>query len=93
MVQNQIFLKFYRADMYVFTLHHNNIPVTKFVTCLNFASTGSRILLHSVSLCRAPLAKNHIEFQRGNKILGTSSEALVGSFDSNYHNLPNSQHA
>ena len=29
----------------VITLHHNNVQVTIFVTCLNFAGTGSRILL------------------------------------------------
>ena len=34
------------------TLHHDNVQVTIFVMCLNFAGTGSQILLHSLSLCR-----------------------------------------
>ena len=60
------------------TLYHNNIQVTMLVTCLNFAGTGSRILLHSLSSCRRviPLAKIHIEFEQGSKLPGTSSEAL-----------------
>ena len=49
-VQNQLFWKFHSAGMYVITLHHSNIQVTILVTCLNFAGTWSRILLHSLSL-------------------------------------------
>ena len=45
------FWKFCSTGTYAITLHHNNIQVTILVTCLNFAGTGSRILLHSLSLC------------------------------------------
>ena len=46
------FWKFHGAGTYVITLHHDNIQVTIFVTCLNFANTGSRILLPSLSSSR-----------------------------------------
>ena len=41
-VQNELFWKFHGAGTYVSTLRHNNVQVTIFMTCLNFAGTGSK---------------------------------------------------
>ena len=46
------FWKFHSAGMYVIYSQHNNVQVTIFVMCLNFARTRSRILLPAVSSCR-----------------------------------------
>ena len=48
--------------------------------CLNFASTGSRILLPPLSLSRRVIQswKNRIKFQWGSKLQGTSSEPCIG---------------
>ena len=53
------FWKFHSAGTYVTSSQHSNIQVTITVTCLNFAVTGSRILLPAVSSCRRvkPLRK------------------------------------
>ena len=44
--------KFHSAGMYVTSLQRSNVQVTITVTCLNFAVTGSRILLHPLSSSR-----------------------------------------
>ena len=46
------FWKFHSAGTYVMSSQRSNIQVTITVTCLNFAVTGSRILLHPLSLNR-----------------------------------------
>ena len=68
--------------MYMTSSKHSNLQVTITVTCLNFAVTGSRILLPALSSSRRveTVAKNHIEFQWGSKLQGTSSKALVLSY-------------
>ena len=33
--------EFHSAATYMITLHHNNVQVTIFVMCLNFAGTGA----------------------------------------------------
>ena len=46
------FLEFHSAGTYVTSLQRSNVQVTITVTCLNFAVTGSRILLHPLSSSR-----------------------------------------
>ena len=60
------FWKFHSAGTYVITLPHNNIQVTIFVRCLNFAGTRSQILLSPVSLCcrMIPSRKISLNFNR-----------------------------
>ena len=74
------FLEISQRWPYVIQSQQSNVQVTIFVTCLNFAGTGSRILLiHWVWVVDRviPSQKNCIEFQWGSKLQGTSSEALV----------------
>ena len=68
-------------------LHNNNVQVTIFGTCLNFAGTGSRILLHSLSSCRRviPLRKFTLNLSGGSKLPGTSSEALFVSINVSFN--------
>ena len=77
--QVSFFWKFHSAGTYVTSSQHSNVQVTITVTCLNFAITGSRILLHPLGSSRRgkPSWKIDIEFQWGSKLPGTSSEALV----------------
>ena len=46
------FWKFHSAGTYMTSSQHSNIQVTITVMCLNFAVSGSRILLPAVSSCR-----------------------------------------
>ena len=53
-VQSQLFGNFTAPARYVIQSQHSgpNVQVSIFVTCLNFAGTGSRILLRPVSSSR-----------------------------------------
>ena len=58
------FWKFHSASTSAIQSQHSNIQISIFVTCLNFAGTGSRILLNPVSSCRRviPLRKISLNF-------------------------------
>ena len=78
-VQNQLSWKFLSAGTYVTTLHHNTSCKLQY----SWRVWTLPVLGRESSLPSEPwiiewsLAKNHIEFQQGNELPGTSSEALV----------------
>ena len=51
-VSSQLFWKFHSAGTYVTSSQRSNVQVTITVTCLNFAVTGSWILLHPLRSSR-----------------------------------------
>ena len=60
-------------------LQHSNVQVTIIYTWVNFAVRGSQICMLSQSeqwVIEWSLTKNRIEFERGSKLLGTSSQTL-----------------
>ena len=64
----QAIWNFHSTGMYVITLHHNNLQVTIFVKCLNFAGTRSWILLPTVSLSRRVIPSLKIAFNSNGEI-------------------------
>ena len=54
------FWKFHSVGTYVIQSQHSNVQATIFVTCLNFAGTGSRILLHPLSSSRRVIPSRKI---------------------------------
>ena len=47
---------------------HSNVQVTIFVTCLNFAGTGSRILLHPLSSSRRVIPSRKIALNSNGEV-------------------------
>ena len=47
---------------------HSNVQVSIFVTCLNFAGTGSRILLNPVSSCHRVIPSRKISLNFNGEI-------------------------
>ena len=61
-------LEISQAGTSVIQSQHSNVQVSIFVTCLNFAGTGSQILLNPVSLCRRVIPSRKISLNFNGEI-------------------------
>ena len=62
------FWKFHSAGTYVIQSQHSNVQVTIFMTCLNFAGTGWRILLPPLSSSRRVIPSRKIALNSNGEV-------------------------